>query len=356
MKKNYIRPCVKNLEAYQVEPPQYDIILNANENPWDFPNDLKKELCETIMTTNLNRYPDACFTELRELLSDYTGISPDQLIAGCGSDEIINMICQAFVNTGDTIVSHAPSFSMYEIWSTIGDAPFSWVPDKEDHFPDVSAIIATAVAQNAKVIYLCNPNNPTGYLFPRHDIIQILEETGALVVLDEAYIEFKEGESHIDLVNSYPNLLVMRTLSKAFGLAGIRCGYCAGSKALIDAMYKVKSPYNLNTLTQQTAIIALRHRDKLLGRLKTLGVERRKMYKALLALPIEKVYPTAANFIYFETAKAPAIYKAMKEANILIKHFGSKNGQPEAIRLTIGSPEENRRVLEILTEVYSHVA
>ncbi|MEG2650798.1 MAG: aminotransferase class I/II-fold pyridoxal phosphate-dependent enzyme, partial [Eubacterium sp.] len=196
MKKDYTRPCVQKLEAYQVEPPQYDIILNANENPWDFPDDLKKELCETIMATHLNRYPDACFTELRELLSDYTGIAPDQLIAGCGSDEIINMICQSFVNTGDTIVSHAPSFSMYEIWSTIGDAPFLWVPDKEDHFPDVSAIIATAIEKNAKVIYLCNPNNPTGYLFPRHDIIQILEETGALVVLDEAYIEFKEGESH----------------------------------------------------------------------------------------------------------------------------------------------------------------
>jgi histidinol-phosphate aminotransferase len=350
---SYIRPVIEGLDAYTVEPPEFEIILNANENPWDFPTELKEELCQAIMDTPLNRYPDAGFRALREALSDYTGIAPQQLIAGCGSDELIEMICQSFVDQGDVVLSHSPSFSMYEIWNTIAGARFINVPDKEDHYPNVEKIIATALETNAKVIYLCNPNNPTGYLFPRHDIVQILEETPSLVVVDEAYIEFKEGESQISLVNNYPNILVLRTLSKAFGLAGIRCGYCAGPKALIDAMYKVKSPYNLNTLTQQAALIALKHRDKLLDRLRILNVERRKMYRELLALPIERVYPTASNFIYFETAKAAELDQALKTAGILVKHFSSETSQKGAIRLTIGAPEENQKVLAILKEVFA---
>ncbi len=348
---DYIRDCVKDLEAYQVTPPEYSVILNANENPWDFPAELKEELCREIMDTPLNRYPDATSAELREYLSDYTGIAASQIICGCGSDELINMIGQSFLNPGDQVLAHAPSFSMYQIWSTIAGGSFLSVPDKEDHYPDVEALINTALRADAKIIYLCNPNNPTGYLFPRHDIVQILEETNALVVLDEAYMEFK-GETHVDLVNNYDNILVLRTLSKAFGLAAIRCGYCMGSQELIDVLYKVKSPYNLNTLTQKAAIVALKNRVKLLDRIKTLNVERRKMYRALTNLPIEKLYPTAANFIYFETSRGDAIDQAMLDHSILIKHFGGKTRKGlSGIRLTIGSPDENTKVLAVLKEV-----
>lgn len=350
----FVRPCVADLDAYKVEPPQYDIILNANENPWDFPQELKEELAKAMMETPLNRYPDASFTQLRQELSAYTGIDADQIIAGSGSDEVIAMICQSFVNPGDVILAHAPSFSMYEIWSAIAGASFMGIPDKEDHLPDIDLLINTAKERQAKIVYLCNPNNPTGYLFPRHDIIRVLEETDGLVVLDEAYIEFKEGESQVDLVDKYPNLLVLRTLSKAFGLAGIRCGYCMGPRDLIDTMYKVKSPYNLNILTQQAAIIALKNRDKLLSRIKTLAVERRKLYRELVSLPIEKLFPTASNFIYFETDKGEELYEAMKAGGILIKYFKKSKNQTSAIRLTIGSPQENQCVLDILKEVYTH--
>lgn len=350
---DYTRSCIANLEAYKVAPPDYDIILNANENPYDFPKALKEEFCAAIMDTAMNRYPDASASELRHLLGQYTGINEDQIICGCGSDEIIAMINQSFVNPGDTVIAHSPSFSMYQIWSNIAGASFMAIPDKKDHYPDVEGIINCARLHNAKIIYLCNPNNPTGYLFPRHDIVQILEETNALVIVDEAYMEFK-GESQVDLVNNYSNVLVLKTLSKAFGLASIRCGYCLGPQNLIDMMYKVKSPYNLNTLTQKAAIIALRHRRKLLGRIKTLNVERRKVYKALLELPIEHVYPTAANFIYFETAKGDAIDRAMKAKGILIKHFANPlPGDLTAVRLTIGTPDENHAVLSVLKEVFA---
>ena len=348
--KNFARKCVKDLEAYKVEAPQYDIILNANENPWDFPEALKKELCDEIMKAPLNRYPEACFPELLAELSNYTGVPADQIICGSGSDELIAMINQSFMNPGDTAVTHTPSFAMYQIWTAIADGQFVGVPDKDGHIPDVEGMISAAKVNDAKLIYICNPNNPTGYLFPRYDIVQILEETNALVILDEAYMEFK-GSTHVDLIENYPNLLVLRTLSKAFGMAGIRCGYCLGNKALIDVMYKVKSPYNLNVLTQKAAVIALKNREKLLDRLKTLNAERHKMYKALRDMPLDSLYPTASNFIYFETGKGEAIYEAMKENGILIKFFKGNEAMPASIRLSIGTPEENRKVLEILKKV-----
>lgn len=351
----FTRDCVKTLDAYRVVPPNYDIILNANENPFDFPAELKEELFDALRDDDFNRYPDPTATEVRALLSDYTGIDADQIIIGCGSDEIMNMIGQSFLNPDDIVIAHAPSFSMYDIWTTIAGGKCLWVADKDGGYHDIETIITAARENDAKLIYLCSPNNPTGSLFPRHDVIQILEESGALVVLDEAYIEFKSpDDSLVELVDSYDNLLVMRTLSKAFGLAGIRCGYCLGPKHLIDMMYKVKSPYNLNKLTQAAAIVALRHRDALLDRVRVLSVERRKVYRALQKAGVGEVYPTAANFIYFKTNRGDALYQALLDHSILVKNLGAdaEEGLTD-FRLTIGSPEENAQVLAVIDEVFA---
>lgn len=352
MTTKFIRPAVEALDAYVVEPPNYSIIVNANENPFDFPKELKEEICQEIMKRPLNRYPDATAKELRGYLSDYTGIAADQIICGCGSDEIIEMINEAFVNPGDVVLGHSPSFSMYQIWSCIGGADFHWIDDRPGHHPDIDGILAEAEKTHAKIIYLCNPNNPTGFLFSPQDILTIIQESGCLVVLDEAYIEFKGEPRNYDFVDRYDNVLIMKTFSKAFGLAGIRLGYCMGSRDLIDAMYKVKSPYNLNTLTQIAGIVAMQNRDKLLDRLKILTIERRKLYKILKDLPIERVYPTASNFIYFETSKGQEIYDAMKENDILIKYYKTTETKGlQAVRLTVGSPEENEKIVSILKEV-----
>lgn len=347
----FVRPCVKALEAYKVEAPHYAVILNANENPWDLPEEIKASICERIMQTPLNRYPEACYPEVLEELSAYTGISSDKIICGCGSDELIAMINQAFVNPGDVVVSHVPSFAMYQIWTTIADARFVGVADLDGHVPDVDGIIQAAVDHQAKLIYLCNPNNPTGYLMKRQDILRIVEETDALVVLDEAYMEFK-GVTNVDLIESYDNLLVLRTLSKAFGSAGIRLGYCLGDTSLMDMLYKVKSPYNINVLTQIAATEVLKNREKLLSRLNVLNVERRRLYRALLELPLDNLYPTASNFIYFETSRAKDIYDTMRANDILIKYMAGGDETPPGIRLTVGAPEENARVLALLKGVF----
>ena len=344
-----VRQAVRDLSAYVVEPPDFPIIVNANENPDDLPMPIKNQIADAIMACPFNRYPDASAKTLRARLSSYLGIPAEQIICGCGSDEIINMIGESFLEKNDVVLSHAPGFSMYDIWSTIAGGNFYWIGDKADHVPDLEKLLKTAEELDAKIIYLCNPCNPTGYLFSRNQIKAVLAQTDALVVLDEAYIEFS-GETSVDLVSNYDNLIIMRTFSKAFGLAGIRFGYAVGNQKLIETMYKVRSPYNLNSLTQIAASIALDHRETLLARVPFIVAERKRVEQALSQYDELTLYPSAANFIYFETHREADIDAAMKRAGILIKSYGSSN----AIRLSIGTPEENDKILSVLKEILAH--
>ena len=345
-----VRKNIESLVAYKVDAPQYDIVVNANESPFDFPMQLKRKFCDEICNTDLNRYPEACFPELLDELTDYTGVPQDGIICGSGSDELIAMINQAFVDPGDVVVSHTPSFAMYDIWATIANARHLMVADLPGHLPDVDGLIAAACDNQAKLLYICNPNNPTGYIFAKDDIIKILDAVPSLVILDEAYIEFF-GESNVDLLAKYPRLLILRTLSKAFGLAGIRCGYALGNKDVIDILYKVKGPYNLNVLTQKLAVIALKNRDQILRNLETLKAERLKAMAMLETLPGITAYPSGSNFIYFETTKAEAIFDALLKRNILIKRFSESQSNPSSIRFSMGKPQENQKILEIIKEV-----
>jgi histidinol-phosphate aminotransferase len=353
--KEFTRENIKNLVAYKVDAPQYEIIVNANESAYDFPMILKRQFCDDICNTDLNRYPEACFPELLEALSDYTGVPTEGIICGSGSDEVIALINQAFVDPGDVIVSHSPSFSMYEIWSSIANANYVPVPDLADHIPDLDSIIQKANELDAKIIYLCNPNNPTGYTFSREQILKVLNSVSALLILDEAYIEFF-GESSVDLLKKYPTLLVLRTFSKAFGLAGIRCGYALGNKDIIDVLYKVKGPYNLNVMTQKIAVLALKNRDKILSHLGEIRSERETIKSELESLKTLKIYPSGSNFIFFETPLAQAIYQKLLDNNILIKWFKDTDRHPGSIRFSIGKPSENQQILSIIRKVVTENA
>ncbi len=348
--KTLVRKNINDLVAYKVDAPQYEIIVNANENPYDFPMQLKRKFCDDICNTDLNRYPEACFPKLLDELSDYTGISQTGIISGSGSDELIAMINQAFIDPGDVVISHAPSFAMYDIWATIANAQHLMIKDLPNHVPDIDGMITAACENNAKLLYICNPNNPTGYIFSREEILKILDTVPSLVILDEAYIEFW-GKSSVDLIAQYPRLLIMRTLSKAFGLAGIRCGYALGNPEVIDILYKVKGPYNLNVLTQKIAVIALQNRDAILQNLDVLRAERIKAAAVLESLPEITVYPSGSNFIYFETNKAEAIFDALLRNNILIKRFAESDSNPGGIRFSMGKPQENQKILEIIKAV-----
>lgn len=348
--KTLVRKNIENLVAYKVDAPQYEIVVNANESPYDFPMQLKRKFCDDICNTDLNRYPEACFPELLDALSDYTGVPQTGIISGSGSDELIAMINQAFVDPGDFVISHSPSFAMYDIWATIANAQHIMVEDLPKHVPDIDGMITAACENNAKLLYICNPNNPTGYIFSREAILKILDTVPSLVILDEAYIEFL-GESNVDLIEKYPRLLIMRTLSKAFGLAGIRCGYALGNPEVIDILYKVKGPYNLNVLTQKLAVTALQNRDAIFRNLDVLRAERNKAALVLESLPEITVYPSGSNFIYFETSKADAIFDALLKNDILIKRFAESDNNPGSIRFSMGKPQENQKILEIIKAV-----
>jgi histidinol-phosphate aminotransferase len=244
---------------------------------------------------------------------------------------------------------------MYEIWSSIANANYVPVPDLADHIPDLDSIIQKANELDAKIIYLCNPNNPTGYTFSREQILKVLNSVSALLILDEAYIEFF-GESSVDLLKKYPNLLVLRTFSKAFGLAGIRCGYALGNKDIIDVLYKVKGPYNLNVMTQKIAVLALKNRDKILSHLVEIRSERETIKSELESLKTFKIYPSGSNFIFFETPLAQAIYQKLLENNILIKWFKDTDRHPGSIRFSIGKPSENQQILSIIRKVVTENA
>ncbi|MBQ3335089.1 MAG: histidinol-phosphate transaminase [Eubacteriaceae bacterium] len=343
-----VRQAVRNLDAYVVTPPDYPVVVNANENPEDLPASVKQQMADAILSCPINRYPDASAAALRARLSDFTGVPADQIICGCGSDEIINMIGESFLEENDVVLSHAPGFSMYDIWTKIAGGRFCWVDDQDDHRPNVDTLLAKGQELGAKIIYLCNPCNPTGYLFSKEEIIKVLDRTDALVVLDEAYIEFS-GQTCTELIADYDNLIVMRTFSKAFGLAGIRFGYAMGSPAVIDAMYKVRSPYNLNTLTQIAAATALDHREALLARVPVIVSERKRVEQSLTPYDALTLYPSAANFIYIETDRAADIDAAMRAAGILLKYYPDAS----ALRLSIGTAEENDKILSVFKEVLS---
>ncbi len=344
---SYVRPTIKKLNAYRVTPPDYDIIVNANECPWDIPKSLKEEICRKIMATPLNRYPDAGFRGLLKALSAYTGYPESHHICGNGSDELIAMLYQTFVAPGEVALSHSPGFAMYSLWAEISGATFIDVPDTEADTPNIEEMVRLAVANNAKIIFLCNPNNPTGYLFQREEIVHIIDNTPSLIVLDEAYMEF-HGNSLSDLIDLYPErIIIMRTLSKAFGLAALRCGYCLGNPELIDYMYKVKAPYNMNTFTQIAAQTLLNNRMLLKERLDLIKEEKQKLEDLLNTLPDVQAAPTASNFIYFKTPKATALYNALEANSILVKYYPENS----AFRLTVGTPEENIKIANIIKEV-----
>ena len=338
------------LTPYEAGHDDYAILLNANESFVPPVPEVKREMLSRISKAAFNRYPDPAAAALCEKFGRFYGVDPKLVVAGNGSDEIIGLLYACLLDPGDKVMTLEKDFSMYSFYCHIYNCTHVEVAKESDLSVNVEKVISAVKREKPQMLLFSNPCNPTSLGMRREDVVKIIENCDTLVVVDEAYMEFK-GSTHVDLIENYPNLLVLRTLSKAFGMAGIRCGYCLGNKALIDVMYKVKSPYNLNVLTQKAAVIALKNRDKLLDRLKTLNAERHKMYKALRDMPLDSLYPTASNFIYFETGKGEAIYEAMKENGILIKFFKGNEAMPVSIRLSIGTPEENRKVLEILKKV-----
>lgn len=345
--RNYIRRNIESLDAYKPEPQSAAALLNANENPYNLPREIAELIADQIRTMDFNRYPDPVAADLTQAAADFCKVPPEKIICGSGLDEILMILTETFVGPNDTVVTHKPGFSMYDVWTQIADGSFIGVPDTEDGKVDTRGLIEAACDNCAKIVYLCSPNNPTGYRIPEQDIVRLLTETPSLIVLDEAYVDFAD-ESLMRMTQDWDNLVVLRTLSKAFRLPSARCGWAVADPEIINAMFKVKGPYNLNALTQIAARTVLENADTVLAKVPEIIEERKKMEVFLSGYSKLRVRPSSANFIYFQTKDAPELQQSFLDFGVLTKYFK----QDDAFRLTIGTPVENGNVRRAVEALY----
>jgi histidinol-phosphate aminotransferase len=295
-------------------------------------------------------YPDPESRALRAALSRFTGAPAENLLAGAGADELIDLIMRVTLNPGDAILNCPPTFGMYAFDADLNNARVINVPRKADFSLDVDGILAAAEKFSPKLIFLASPNNPDGSLLPQ-PVLQKLLALPSLIVLDEAYIEFSGADSLCTCVPDYDNLVVLRTFSKLAGLAGLRVGYGAFPTWLMPTLWKAKQPYNVNVAASAAAIAALEDPDYLDWTVKTLVAERNRLAAALASFPFLTVYPSSANFILCRVS--PEINAAQLKADLAQKHgifirYFNKPGLTDCIRISVGKPEQTDALLKAL--------
>jgi histidinol-phosphate aminotransferase len=349
--RDILRRDLAGLVPYEVASPKNSPVkLDANENPFDFPPALREEIYERLRKSSLNRYPDPLAGELREVLSRYTGVPAERIMAGNGSDELILNLALTF-GTGGRVVIATPTFSMYRVHSLIAGAEPVEVPRLQPGFAlDLDSLQQAAAAKETRLVFLCSPNNPTGNPAPLDEVAAVLEKSRALVVVDEAYIEFG-GETCLPLLAGYPNLVILRTFSKAFGLAGLRIGYLLGDRAVVRELFRVKQPFNLSTFAQVAACTALAHREEFSAMVARILEAREWLAKELASLPGVTVYPSSANFLLFRTPlPADFVFRRLLEEGVLIRNLHGP-GLEGCLRVTVGRKEENEIFLEKMKAV-----
>lgn len=337
-----IRPQVRSLAAYHVDETPVRIKLDAMENPFSLPPAVRREIASLVKNTPINLYPDPSAKMLKKGIASLWKMNPDQMILGNGSDELIQAVVLAF---GGPVLIPSPTFAMYEITSRALAQNVVSVPLDENFELDADLMIHKAKSSKAKVIFLACPNNPTGNRFSDTAIRKILDEADAAIVIDEAYFSFS-GKTYLPLVKKYPNMIILRTLSK-IGFAGLRIGVLIASESIVTELNKLRLPYNINSLSQAVAVSALKHRSVLNRQISLLISERKKLYNAFSKLPGITAYPSETNFIMIRTAAdASVVHKKLKQKGILIKNLSKPGPLKNCLRVTIGTPEENREFLK----------
>lgn len=346
-----VRPEILNIQPYPVAEAAGYLKLDAMENPYGLPGELARQLGDRLAAAALNRYPDPAGGGLKPAIKSAFAIpAAADVILGNGSDEIITLITQALARPGAKVLALEPSFVMYSMNALFSGMEYIGVPLAADFSLDLSATLAAIKQHQPAVVFIAYPNNPTGNRFVRSEVEAIIDAAPGLVVVDEAYHAFA-ADSLMDLAGQLGNLLVLRTLSK-LGLAGIRLGFAAGSKAWISELDKVRPPYNVNVLTQVTARFALEHLNVFESQAQTLRHERECLLITLGGFPGFTVFPSEANFITCRVPDAPALYAGLKAAGILIKNLhGSHPLLENCLRFTVGSPQENDAVLAAIASL-----
>ena len=335
-----VRPNIWNLVPYSSARSEFtgaaSVFLDANENPFNNP---------------YNRYPDPLQQEVKALIAQLRGVAAGQIFLGVGSDECIDVVYRTFCRPGvDNVVAMSPSYGMYEVCADINDVEYRRVPLTDDFSLDADAMLATA-DERTKVMWICSPNNPTGNAFALDEIEAICSRFAGIVVVDEAYIDFSTRGSMLSCLDSLPNLIVMQTLSKAWGSASVRLGIAYASAEIIGIFNKVKYPYNISLLTQRYAIDLLERHSEVTAWVKQLTANRQWLIEALGSLRcVKHIYPTDANFVLVRVSDADAIYDYLRAGGIIVRNRNRVEKCLGCLRITVGTAEENEKLINALNE------
>jgi len=316
------------------------IFLDANENSFGSP-----------LPTDYNRYPDPMQWKLKYKLADIKGVPPQHIFIGNGSDEVIDVLYRALCNPGvDNVILCPPTYGMYEVSAHINDVVIRQVSLTEDFQLDMPAL-QQAIDENTKLIFVCSPNNPTANSINREDIELLLNNFEGILVVDEAYINFARQKTFIQELTEYPNLVVMQTLSKAWGLAALRVGMAFASEEIIQVMNKIKPPYNISQAAQELALQALENIAQVNEWIRETVIERDRLAASLEKLPlVVKVYPSDANFILAKTVDAKAIYQYLVTLGIVVRDRSRVELCAGCLRITVGTPDENEKLIAALVD------
>lgn len=332
------RPAILKLKPYSSAREEFTgnegFFLDANESPFNKP---------------WNRYPDPFQQRLRQRIAELKGVEKDNIILGNGSDETIDMLFRTFCEPGkDKVLSVSPTYGMYKVSAGINGVDYETVLLNEDFSLPVKQLLEKAGA-NTKLLFLCSPNNPTGNRFDDDDMRVLIDKFPGLVVVDEAYVDFSSGGSWLEALNEFPNLVVLQTLSKAWGLAAIRLGMAFASKEIISLLLKVKPPYNVNTLTQEKALEALSDLTRTKNRVSLMINERDILMKSLSVISVvKKVFPSDANFFLIRVDEPDVVYDYLLQRGIIVRNRSKEPLCQGCLRISVGTPKQNQYLLKVL--------
>ncbi len=335
-----VRPNIIKLKPYSSARDEFkgaaEVYLDANENPFD---------------TGLNRYPDPLQWKVKEKVSALKGVPAENIFLGNGSDEVIDLLVRIFCEPGeDHILILPPTYGMYQVSADIANVGIRIIQLTPDFQPDVDKILA-ATTVNSKILFLCSPNNPTGNSFQTEKIRALAAGFPGIVAIDEAYIDFSSQKSCTELLSEFPNLVVMQTFSKAWGLAGIRLGMAFASTEIINYFNKVKPPYNINQLTQTAALEALENKAQQEQMVQTIIGQRALLQQYLMSLEfVERIYPSEANFLLVKLQDSKGTYQYLVEQGIIVRDRSNVALCEGCLRITVGTPEENEKLVQALVE------
>lgn len=341
---NLVRENVKTMKPYSSARDEFKdfdvaqmIFLDANENPYQ---------------SGVNRYPDPQQSSVKVVLAKQRNLKTEQILLGNGSDEVLDLLFRAFCEPKvDNVITLPPTYGMYGVLANINAVENKEVLLSADFQPEIDAIL-DAVDDKTKMIFLCSPNNPTGNTFSDESVVTLLQNFKGLVVIDEAYIDFSKKQSWLNELDEYPNLIITQTLSKAYGLAGIRLGICYASSAIIGILNKIKPPYNVNELTQQRALERLADKEKIQLEIDSIIIQREDLLKVLEEVNfVSKIYPTEANFVLIKVDDATKRYNELIAKGIVIRNRTTQPLCENTLRLTIGTVEENKKLMDALLAI-----